>query len=51
MSEMVHDLTEIALAGVPWAALTRHDTRVSPENENTAVLPGFPHPGPLPAGE
>jgi hypothetical protein len=31
--------------------LTRHDTRAAPEDENMAVMPGFPHPDPLPKGE
>ena len=33
------------------SALTLHDTRVAPDHENTAVMQGFPHPGPLPEGE
>ena len=31
--------------------LTLHDTRVAPGDENTAVMKGFPLPGPIPWGE
>jgi len=31
--------------------LTLHDTRVAPDDGDTGLVQGFPHPGPLPGGE
>ena len=45
-------LAETPLVGGKLAPRpTLHDSRVAPRHENTAVMKGDPHPGPLPEGE